>query len=394
MDMGKDKMELEALIEGKSAWDIAAFYTEAFKKDLAALNIYEPNVWCKATDHIPEQIVMIKTLEDKGYTYRTSGGIYFDTSKVKEYNKLSHLPLEQLLEGARVEKNPEKKNLTDFALWKFSPNASSGMKRQMEWESPWGVGFPGWHIECSAMSLKYLAGQLDIHCGGIDHINIHHTNEIAQSEAATGQTFFNYWMHNAFLNIVGGKKMAKSEGNFLTVNNALIQKGINPLAYRFATLQVHYRKPMEYSEEGMQQAAVSYQKLLDQVASLGTEVGTVDSIWSDKFLMAINNDLNAPQALAVVAGVLKSKLSAPDKLATILYFDKALGLGLDGSSIGGPAELALSDLPADIQALVNKRQEARLNKDWAEADRLRLDLADAGYSVDDTSDGCRVSLLK
>jgi cysteinyl-tRNA synthetase len=183
-DMGEDKIETGAKREGKNAWDVAEFYTAAFKKDIKYLNILEPEIWCKATDNIPEQIALIKKLEKGGYIYQTTDGIYFDTAKIKKYNKLSHLPLETLREGARVEKNPEKKNPTDFALWKFSPQ---DQKRQMEWASPWGKGFPGWHIECSAMSLKYLKNNLDIHCGGIDHINVHHTNEIAQSEAATGR---------------------------------------------------------------------------------------------------------------------------------------------------------------------------------------------------------------
>ena len=211
MDMGEDKMELGAKREGKSAYEIAEFYTKAFQKNLVDLNIIFPNVWAKATENIKEQIALIKILEKKGFTYLTQDGVYFNTALVKDYNKLSHLPLDQLKEGARVEKNPEKKNPTDFALWKFSP---VGVKRQMEWKSPWGIGFPGWHVECSAMSFKYLKNNLDIHCGGIDHINVHHTNEIAQSEAATGKKFFNFWMHNAFLNIQGGKKMAKSGDNF------------------------------------------------------------------------------------------------------------------------------------------------------------------------------------
>ena len=247
-DMGEDKLEKGAQREGKSAWDIAAYYTEAFKSDLNHLNIQEPTIWCKATDTIGEQIGLIRKLEDKGYTYATSDGIYFDTARFKGYNKLSHQNLEALEEGARVEKNPEKRNATDFALWKFSPQ---GLQRQMEWNSPWGTGFPGWHIECSAMSMKYLGQLLDIHCGGTDHIDVHHTNEIAQSEAATGKPFFNFWMHGAFLIIAGGKKMAKSEGNFLTLESSFIQKGMNPLVYRFAAFQTHYRKPMEYSAEGI-----------------------------------------------------------------------------------------------------------------------------------------------
>lgn len=205
-DMGEDKLEKGARREGKSAWDIAAAYTQAFQKDLERLNILAPSIWCKATDTIPEQIALIQILEKKGFTYRTRDGIYFDTARFPKYTQLSHQNLDALQEGARVEKNPEKRNATDFALWKFSP---AGVQRQMEWDSPWGVGFPGWHIECSAMSMKYLGDQLDIHCGGTDHIDVHHTNEMAQSEAATGKPFFNVWMHGAFLIISGGKKWPK-----------------------------------------------------------------------------------------------------------------------------------------------------------------------------------------
>jgi len=389
MDMGEDKMEKGAAREGKSAWDIAAFYTEAFKRDLAALNMPEPEIWCKATDNIPEQIAMIKTLEEKGFAYRTSDGIYFDTARREDYNKLSHLPLAELKEGARIEANPEKKNPTDFALWKFSP---AGAQRQMEWESPWGVGFPGWHIECSAMSLKFLGGQLDIHCGGIDHINIHHTNEIAQSEAATGQKFFNYWLHGAFLNISGGK-MAKSAENFLTLENALVKKGIAPLAYRFAALQTHYRKPMDYSEEGMTQAAAGLASLLGQVAVLGETCGVVSSEFKDKFLAAVGDDLNMPQALALVSSVFKSKLNDADKLATILDFDQVLGLRLNQASDSVAPALSLADLPAAVQKLVVARQAARVAKDWDAADRLRQEIHDSGYAMEDKADGYRLTKI-
>jgi cysteinyl-tRNA synthetase len=387
MDMGEDKLEVGAKREGKSAWEIAAFYTEAFKKDLAFLNIQEPTIWCQATDNIKEQLDLIKVLEKKGFTYRTSDGIYFDTAKIKDYNKLSHLPLDELKEGARVEKNPEKKNPTDFALWKFSP---TGAKRQMEWSSPWGVGFPGWHIECSAMSLKYLAGELDIHCGGIDHINIHHTNEIAQSEAATGKKFFNYWLHGVFLNITGGKKMAKSADNFLTLDNALVQKGINPLAYRFAALQVHYRKPMEYSEEGIKQASDGLISLYEQVAWLGEEKGKISLKYKQKFLEAINDDLNMPQALAALFSVLKSDLSEADQLATILDFDSILGLKLDQAKNMVKENIALEDLPKKVQDLVNKRVQAREKKDWALSDKLRKEIEAQGYALEDTAEGVKI----
>jgi cysteinyl-tRNA synthetase len=396
MDMGEDKLEMGAKREGKSAWDIAKFYEAAFKKDLESLNIEAANVYARVTDNIPEQIALIKTLEDKGYTYKISDGLYFDTSLVKEYNKLSHLPLEELREGARVEINDEKKNPTDFALWKFSP---IGAKRQMEWESPWGIGFPGWHIECSAISLKYLSEELDIHCGGIDHINIHHTNEIAQSEAATGKKFFNYWMHNAFLNIVGGKKMAKSADNFLTLENALIKNNLNPLAYRFANLQVSYRKPMEYSEEGMIQANAGLNKLYSHVAVLKDNLsekeiktGKINSNYKEKFLSAINDDLNMPQALAVLSSVMKSHLTKVDTLATIKDFDRVLGLGLDSAYDSGQ-EFTMEDLASDVQALIAARQEARQSKHWEESDRLREEIKKKGYLIEDIKNGFKVSKL-
>jgi len=395
MDMGEDKLEVGAKREGKSAWDIAEFYAASFKRNLADLNIKEPNVWCKATDYIKEQIEMIKILVDKGFTYQTSDGIYFNTSKINDYNKLSHLPLEKLKEGARVEINPEKKNPTDFALWKFSPALKAGKaKRQMEWDSPWGVGFPGWHIECSAMSSALLKDQLDIHCGGIDHINVHHTNEIAQSEAATGKKFFNYWLHGAFLNIAGGKKMAKSADNFLTLDNALIKKGVNPLAYRFAALQVHYRKPMEYSEEGIKQAEDGLNSLLNQVAALGEKVGNIDIDFKDKFLAAIDDDLNMPKALAVLAAVFKAKLLPQDKLATVLDFDKVFGLGLEKATQLADKELKLIDLPEPLQALVLKRQVARELKDWELADKLRKNIEENGYLMEDKKDGYKLSRQK
>ncbi len=379
-DSGEDKMEKGAKREGKTASEIAEYYTVAFKGDMENLNISNPDIWCKATDYIPEQIELIKALEDKGYTYKTSDGVYFDTSKVDDYNKLSHLDLETLEEGARVEKNEEKKNPTDFSLWKFSPEGGS---RQQEWDSPWGVGFPGWHIECSAMSMKHLSGMLDIHCGGIDHINVHHTNEIAQSEAATGEKFFHYWMHGAFLNIEGGKKMAKSDDNFLTLENALIKNDINPLVYRFAVLQTHYRKPMEYSIEKIRNAEKGYQHLINQVRELGKEKGNIDPEFKEKFLEAINDDQNMPQALAVVQELLKSDLAKKDKLTTVLDFDKVLGL--DIKKIFDDLEL-----PENIVLLIEKRKKAREDKNWEESDSLRQKIEEQGYIVEDVDGDVRV----
>ena len=383
-DMGEDKMEAGAAREGKSAWDIADFYTQAFKDDINHLNILTPDIWVKATDTIPEQIALIGTLEEKGYTYRTADGIYFDTAKFKDYTKLSHQDLEALKEGARVERNPEKRNPTDFALWKFSP---PGIKRQMEWESPWGVGFPGWHLECSAMSMKFLGDQLDIHCGGTDHIDVHHTNEIAQSEAATGKPFFNFWMHGAFLIIQGGKKMAKSEGNFLTLENAFLKKDINPLVYRFASFLTHYRKPMEYSDEGIEAARnglLHVQNQVRQILTVDADAETsVNAEFKNKFNEAINDDLNMPRAMAVIQETLKSKIRDAQKYRTILDFDRVLGLQLDQLD-------QAQDLPAAVQKLVDARQQARLAKDFAASDQLRAEIEALGYQVQDTKDGMKV----
>ncbi len=283
-----------------------------------------------------------------------------------------------------MEINPEKRNATDFALWKFSP---AGVKRQMEWASPWGIGFPGWHIECSAMSMKYLGDQLDIHCGGSDHIDVHHTNEIAQSEAATGKPFFNFWMHGAFLIIAGGKKMAKSEGNFLTLENAFVQKGIDPLAYRYAAFQTHYRKPMEYSAEAMEGACNGIQHLRNQVRTLkdgaGQKQGQIHAAFQHKFLAEINDDLNMPRAMAVVQELLKSDLPAENRLATVFDFDRVLGL-----------DLARADkeerLPAAIEQMVADRLKARQDRAFARSDELRDAIQAQGYIVQDTPEGMKV----
>ncbi len=381
-DMGEDKLEKGARREGKSAWEIAEFYTERFKEDLKNLNILAPTLWCKATDTVPDQVALIQTLEAKGYTYRTGDGIYFDTSRFRDYAKLSHQNLEALQEGARVEKNPEKRNATDFALWKFSP---PGIQRQMEWDSPWGIGFPGWHIECSAMSMKYLGDMLDIHCGGTDHIDVHHTNEIAQSEAATGKPFFRYWMHGAFLIIAGGKKMAKSEDNFLTLEASFIRMKIDPLAFRFASFLTHYRKPMEYSDEGITAAQNGLQHLRNQVRTLmdGARATSVDEAYQQKFTAALNNDLNMPQVLAVVQELLKSDLDPGTKLATVLDYDRVLGLDLDQVS-------AEQELPSEIQSLVDARGQARKDKDWALSDQLRDQIQAMGFTVQDGPQGMKV----
>ena len=387
-DMGEDKLEQGARREGKSAWEIADFYWAAFRKDMQRLNLSEPDVWCKATDHIKEQIELVKKLEEKGLTYKTGDGIYFDTAKFPGYNKLSHQPLAALQEGARVEKNDEKKNPTDFALWKFSPPLNlplskgekvSRGKRQMEWDSPWGKGFPGWHIECSAMSMKYLSEEEDIHCGGIDHINIHHTNEIAQSEAASGKKFFNWWMHGAFLNLVGGDKMAKSADNFLNLENAFIKNSVNPLAYRYSALSIHYRKPMEYRADAIAPAATALNNLYDEFLVLQKSFfqGKPDAKLLSKFTANVNDDLNMPQALAVAWEVIKSNLSGKTKRATLLEFDKVLGFGLNDLKRKKTA------VPPAIIKLAEERQKARQAKDWQKADEIRKKVKREGYIIED-----------
>lgn len=382
-DMGEDKIEKEAALEAKTAREVADFYLAAFKADLARLNIIEPSIWCKATDFIKEQIDLIKNLETKGYTYLTSDGVYFDTAKFKDYNKLSHLKLAELKEGARVEKNNEKKNLTDFALWKFSPayieTAAVKPKRQQEWESPWGIGFPGWHIECSAMSLNFLKDRLDIHCGGVDHINIHHTNEIAQSEAATGKQFFNYWLHGEHLNLGENEKMSKSKGHILTVETETIKQGIDPLAFRYLCFMTHYRKAMSYKVEALKQADAALKSLRRAINDLDGQVTSVDPVLKQKFNEAVNDDLNMPQAIAVLHKLLNSELDAGVKLATLLDFDKVLGLSL----------IAL-EIPVEINDLFNKRLVAKKNKDFATSDMLRAEIEAKGFVVEDGASGSKI----
>lgn len=387
MDMGEDKLEKEAKIENKSAYDIAKFYTQAFKEDLTKLNISEPNIWCKATDHIKEQIKLVETLEKKGFTYKTSDGIYFDTSKFPDYNKLSHQNLKNLQEGARVEKNDEKKNSTDFALWKFSPKNE---KRQMEWSSPWGIGFPGWHIECSAMSMKYLGKYLDIHCGGVDHINIHHTNEIAQSEAATGKPFFNFWIHGEFLNIASGDKMAKSEGNFLRLQS-LIEKNINPLAFRLMCLTTHYRKPLIYSETAIQNFNIvlnniinGYKSILEKTNSKKCSEKLPKEKILDDFKNVINEDMNMAVAFSYYYDIVTSNnnLYSPEqRINMALKMDEVIGLNLKNIKIEKQI------IPENIKLLSEQRLKVRQEKNWSESDRLRDEINMLGYEIEDTGDG-------
>ncbi len=380
-DTGEDKMEKGARRAGKTAWEIAEEYTQAFIKDMNDLNLLQPTQWCRATDHIQEQIDFIACIEKKGFVYRTSDGLYFDTSKLPNYGYLARLDVEGLQAGSRIDMG-EKLHPTDFALWKFSP---PGAKRQMEWDSPWGIGFPGWHIECSAMSAKYLGTFFDIHCGGEDHIPVHHTNEIAQSEACFGTRLANFWMHGYFLQLET-ERMSKSSGRFLRLQD-LIDRGFDPLAYRYFALNAHYRAKLTFSWEGLDSARVALDRLRNAVYEWG-EPGEPDQGYVEQFTEQINDDLNMPRAMAVTWDLARSNLPAATKKATILIFDRVLGLRL---SEWHPTE---EEIPPEILEIVERRQAARAEKRWSEADALRQLVIDAGYEIEDTPQGPRVKRKK
>lgn len=385
-DEGEDKMEKGSAREGKTVWEIANFYTEAFKKDISLLNIIPPTIYCKATDNIKEQIEMIKCLEAKGFTYTTADGVYYDTSKFPEYGKLARLDIEGLEEGKRIQFSDEKKNKTDFALWKFSPKNE---KRQMEWESPWGTGFPGWHIECSAMSQKYLGESFDIHCGGVDHIPIHHTNEIAQAEACSGKQFVNYWLHGEFL-IEDKGKMSKSSGEFLRLQT-LIDKGYSPLEYRYFLLMTHYRKKIKFSFDNLDAARNGFNNLKSKIAEVKSLIKESDSVevsktgkYLERFTECINDDLNAGEGLALLWEMLKDEtLNHAEKTLLVSVFDKIFGLDLEKVE----AAKANTDIPEEIKELAEKRTEAKKNKDFKLADALRNQIKEKGFEVLDEKGG-------
>jgi cysteinyl-tRNA synthetase len=375
-DSGEDKMEKGSKREGLSAWDLAKKYEAEFVENLDKLNIKRPWKMPRATDHIKEQIELIQLIEKNGFTYRITDGIYFDTDKFPGYGDFAHLDMEKLKAGASLETNPEKKNQADFALWKFSPK--DGTKRQMEWESPWGVGFPGWHIECTAMSTKYLGNPFDIHTGGEDHIAIHHTNEIAQGFGAWGRQTANYWMHNAFITFKGAK-ISKSSGGLYTIFD-LEKMGYDPLDYRYLVLGSHYRKGMEFSEENLKAARNARLKLNELVKG---ETGNISQEWIDKFKEKISDDLQMPEVLANLWLMWKSDISVEDKRATTLEMDKVLGLKLDN-------KIVEEEIPEEIKNLADKRIEAKTNKNWVEADRLRDLIKEKGFEMQDTKDGVKI----
>ncbi len=378
-DDGDDKMTRALKREGKpmtleAMREIANFYFEKFKEDLQQLNIETPHHFPFASDHIKEDIELIQKLVDKGATYTTSDGVYFDTQSFPSYGELGGA-VSTNDEHSRIGLNAEKKNPRDFALWKF--NAELG------YDAPWGKGFPGWHIECSAMSEKYLGQPFDIHTGGIDHIPVHHNNEIAQSEKANDKKYVNYWLHNAHLN-VGEDKMAKSGENFITLVD-FVQKGDVPLVYRYLLLTTHYRSPMNFSWEAVNAAGIARKNIIRALWQM-PEDGKVDSNFLNQFTSFINDDLGTPQALALIFEVLKSDITDADKKATILKFDEVLGLRLDEK-----IEEESIEIPIAVQNLLKEREVAREKKDFARSDMLRTEIANLGYHIDDTPDGVKVS---
>ena len=392
-DDGEDKLAKSARENGRSVWDIAAFYTDAFFRDEEALDIIRPDIVCRATDHIQAMIDIIRRLEEKGHTYISGGNVYFSIDTIDDYGKLARLNLDDLKEGARIEVDSNKRNPKDFVLW-FT---NSKFKDQvMVWPSPWGTGYPGWHIECSAMSSEYLGDHFDIHCGGIDAIPVHHTNEIAQSEAAFGvKPWVDYWCHGEFLLNDKGK-MSKSSGEFLTLS-VLVDKGYDPLDYRYFCLTGHYRSQLKFSFESLDQARSARQTLVRKIAQYRKECTPAAVLdgktrgYLDSFYEAMFNDLQAPQALGVLWSMLRDPSLADDqKLAAVLDMDSILGLSLDRIE-AVQDEVAVAD--SEALELLARRSEAKKAKDWALADEIRDRLSRMGYKVVDTPSGPQLERL-
>jgi len=391
-DEGVDKLEKGALSSGKTVWEVAKFYTDNFFEAMTALNILPADTVCKATDHIEDMVTLIKQLVQKGFAYETKEAIYFETTKFPNYGKLSGQKLDEKLQQARKEVviDPEKKNPVDFALW--FKTVGRFANHEMHWNSPWGEGFPGWHIECSAMSMKYLGETIDIHSGGVDHIPVHHENEIAQSEAVTNKPFVKYWFHNEFL-LVDGVKMSKSLQNFYTLED-IKKKNIDPLALRYLFTQTHYRQQMNFTWEALDGAQNSLNKLRELVLALRKQtdrqmlsedkLAQVDTFRS-QFRTALENDLQMPQVVAVVWSMLKSNIPSEDKLDLLYEFDQVLGLNL--------RELSDDVIPENIKDLVMKRETARKNKDFITSDQLRTEIEKHGYKVEDVGDSHTVKKI-
>jgi cysteinyl-tRNA synthetase len=385
-DTGEDKVEKSAREKKKSAWEIARYFERLFKEDFKKLNLQKPFRFPRATEHIKEMIELIKILEKKGYTYKISDGIYFDTSKFKDYGKLGNLKKRKDL-LPRIEVNPEKRNPFDFALWKFSPK---DQKRQMEWQSPWGVGFPGWHIECSAMAMKYLGKTIDIHTGGIDHLTVHHPNEIAQSEAATAKKFVRYWLHVNFL-LVEGQKMSKSLGNIFTLED-IEKRGFSPLSFKYLILTSHYRSEMNFTWQAMSSAENAYRNLIENVSGelIMDNYPRESALYPresahKEILNIINNDFDTPKLIAKIWDVLRSNKSFEYKKNFVLLADEILGLGLE--------KFIKRKIPKKIKDKVLLREKLRKEKKWEMADKIREELLKLGYKIEDTKFGPFVKLI-
>ncbi len=372
-DEGEDKMEKGARREGLDVWELARKYEAAWLEDMALLNIERPEVICRATDHVPDMIKLVEKLLERGYAYATDDAIYFDTSKFGDYARLARLDLRGLQAGAggRVQLTGDKRHPNDFALW-----FTNRPRHLMQWDSPWGRGYPGWHIECSAMSMKYLGPTFDIHCGGVDHIPVHHTNEIAQSEGATGQPFVRYWLHGEWL-LIGSEKMSKSTENFLTLA-VLAERGFDALAYRYLCLQAHYRSELRFTMEALEAAQQGLRKVYavrPDREPLGDPSAYADA--RAEVLAALNDDLNVPQATGL--------LNRYGSYRLWTEFDAVLGLDI-AKRVGQQDE----ELPEEVRSLVEQRNAARKQRDWAESDRLREELIERGYEVGDGPAGTTV----
>jgi len=376
-DDGEDKMEIGAKREGTTAWEVAKRYEQEFIQGFAQLRLDWPAKVVRATDTIAEQIELIKALEAKGHTYQIEDGIYFDSRTFPKYAEFAHLDLEGQQAGARVDVQEDKRHPQDFALWKFSPKDS---QRDMEWESPWGTGFPGWHIECSAIAIGQLGPELDIHCGGVDHIPVHHTNEIAQSESVTGKLFSRHWCHADFL-LVDGGRMGKSLGNMFTLAD-LEKQGISPLDFKFFTYSANYRAKLNFTWEAVEGASKSLTRLRRLLQEGGELQGGEEFL--KEFSEALADDLNLPRAIAALWEVAKSDLNPARKQELAQAMDQVLSLNL----LEKPIE---KEIPEDILALVKERDHYRKDKNWAESDRLRQVLQDKGYEVLDTSEGTKIN---
>ncbi|MBP7096620.1 MAG: cysteine--tRNA ligase [Spirochaetia bacterium] len=389
-DEGEDKMVKSAGELHKGVLEIAAFYTDAFFRDTERLNVARPTVVCPATKHIPEMIELVKRLEAKGYTYSAGGNLYFDVSKFPRYGELARIDLDELKAGARVEVDPNKKHHADFVLW-FTKSKFEG--QALTWDSPWGRGYPGWHLECSAMSMKYLGESFDIHAGGIEHIPIHHTNEIAQSEAATGKKWVNYWIHNEWLTL-GKLKMSKSSGETLTVQT-LVDKGYDPLDYRYFLLGSHYRSQAAFTWEALDGARAALAGLRERVLALRDKaaaplpeaaLGPAAKARLDAFRAAMEDDLSTPRALAELWGLLKDGAVPPgEALGAALAMDAVLGLSL--GTLERKTVAVDPALAARVDALVAARAEAKKAKDFARADALRAEIAGLGVELRDSPAG-------